>query len=253
MKILLFSIILFSFKQLAHAQSCLHIQFIQETGDEHLKVLPLYDFYTDFQNSTYESDHIINAEDSAVVQINEPNVTGTRTITIMDFDEDDLLYMNFRNDSIYSFQHILGEKKFSIVKEEIPQIQWEIKNETDTLMGFKVQKALTTFRGRDYEAWFTGEIPFSGGPRRMHGLPGMILRAKSLDDFVEYYPVKIEMKNENCSLRDPLEIYSAADVITVDEEGRRVEKFIETQQDYRNSRNTGNRTSTIIVDGIEKR
>lgn len=52
---------------------------------------------------------------------------------------------------------------------------WTILNETDTLAGFHVQKAITSFAGRNYNAWFTDEIPFSEGPYKFNGLPGLIV------------------------------------------------------------------------------
>lgn len=41
----------------------------------------------------------------------------------------------------------------------------------------EMDKATCRFRGRDYEAWYTPEIPRSEGPWKLQGLPGLILKA----------------------------------------------------------------------------
>ena len=56
---------------------------------------------------------------------------------------------------------------------ELPE--WEILPETKIILGYSCQKATTTFRGRDYIAWFTIDIPISNGPWKFAGLPGLIL------------------------------------------------------------------------------
>lgn len=53
---------------------------------------------------------------------------------------------------------------------------WEVLEETDTIAGYRVQKARTSFAGRDYTAWFTQEIPFPEGPYKFNGLPGLIVK-----------------------------------------------------------------------------
>ena len=55
-------------------------------------------------------------------------------------------------------------------------IVWEILPDTDTIMYYTCQKAITTFRGRKYEAWFTPDIPVNDGPWKFCGLPGLILK-----------------------------------------------------------------------------
>lgn len=68
--------------------------------------------------------------------------------------------------------------------EDIPDLKWKISSETKTVMGYDCQRATVTFRGRDYEAWFTADIPLSYGPWKFQGLPGLILEvADSKNEF----------------------------------------------------------------------
>ena len=58
--------------------------------------------------------------------------------------------------------------------EPIPQLQWMMARGDSTILGYLCHKATTRFRGRDYIAWYTEEIPFPYGPFKFGGLPGLI-------------------------------------------------------------------------------
>ena len=58
--------------------------------------------------------------------------------------------------------------------EPIPQLQWTMARGDSTILGYTCHKATTRFRGRDYVAWYTEEIPFPYGPFKFGGLPGLI-------------------------------------------------------------------------------
>lgn len=80
---------------------------------------------------------------------------------------------------------VLAEKVFQYsfkYKQGLNQIDWEIQSETKEIIGFKVQKATGAFVGRNYEAWFAPELPFSDGPYKFSGLPGLILEISDLQN-----------------------------------------------------------------------
>ena len=58
--------------------------------------------------------------------------------------------------------------------EPIPQLQWTMARGDSTILGYPCHKATTRFRGRDYVAWYTEEIPYPYGPYKFGGLPGLI-------------------------------------------------------------------------------
>lgn len=60
--------------------------------------------------------------------------------------------------------------------EPYPLQQWSIQGDTLTICGYVCQKAVCSFRGRDFVAWFAPDIPISEGPWTFGGLPGLILK-----------------------------------------------------------------------------
>lgn len=61
-------------------------------------------------------------------------------------------------------------------EDETGILPWQISNVTDTVSSYSCRKATLNFRGRDYVAWFTSDIPVSDGPWKFAGLPGLILK-----------------------------------------------------------------------------
>lgn len=56
------------------------------------------------------------------------------------------------------------------------KINWQLASETGEYLGYKTQKAVGTFGGRKWIAWFTTEIPIQNGPFKFFGLPGLIVK-----------------------------------------------------------------------------
>jgi GLPGLI family protein len=54
--------------------------------------------------------------------------------------------------------------------------QWRVTDDRKELSGYECIKALGSFRGRDYVAWFAPEIPILAGPYKFGGLPGLIVK-----------------------------------------------------------------------------
>jgi GLPGLI family protein len=62
-------------------------------------------------------------------------------------------------------------------KENYPiEFSWQLHNEKKKILNYNCQKATCSFRGRNYIAWFTPEIPLKEGPYKFGGLPGLILQ-----------------------------------------------------------------------------
>lgn len=117
-----------------------------------------------------------------------------------------------------------GSEHPCITFEPTGEFDWQITEETKTIGSFKATKATTSFRGRNYTAWFTTEVPVNVGPWKFHGLPGLILEIYDEQKGVQFLvasvqiPSKIEKK------------------ITPPTEGKRIsiEKYAELKQNFAN-------------------
>ena len=76
--------------------------------------------------------------------------------------------------------------------EPLPKQQWTLKDEQQTIHGYRCQKATCHWRGRDYEAWFTTEIPIQRGPWKFGGLPGLIVKISDAKQEYNFELVKLE-------------------------------------------------------------
>lgn len=57
--------------------------------------------------------------------------------------------------------------------------EWKITDSTKNVLGYECIKAIAHYHGREWEAWFSPEIPISNGPWKLQGLPGLILEASA--------------------------------------------------------------------------
>lgn len=78
--------------------------------------------------------------------------------------------------------------------ENKPDFGWKIDfNQTKEIAGYTCHAAKGSYAGRDYQAWFTTDIPVSDGPWKFCGLPGLILEVSSLDE--EYIYTCMSIRN----------------------------------------------------------
>lgn len=103
----------------------------------------------------------------------------------------------YRNDSksIVTYRTFLTGQVLRY-EEYLPEFKWKIEDMTDTILGYSVQKASCFFRGRNYIAWFSSEIPFKTGPYKFRGLPGLILKIEDSDKNFVWNVLGIKKTNQ---------------------------------------------------------
>ncbi|MGG7436728.1 GLPGLI family protein [Chryseobacterium arthrosphaerae] len=73
----------------------------------------------------------------------------------------------------------------SVLTYKVPIIKnWKLINESKVINTINCKKAEVTFKGRNWLAWYSPEIPLPYGPYKFSGLPGLIV--KITDDKGDY-------------------------------------------------------------------
>lgn len=91
-------------------------------------------------------------------------------------------------------------------EEEIPQIDWDLAEDTKTILGYECQKATGELHGRKWTVWFTPEVPLMTGPWKFSGLPGLILEATDDSGLYNFTATGIQQTH-----RQMMPMYSADD------------------------------------------
>ena len=87
--------------------------------------------------------------------------------------------------------------------EPIPAQDWQ-PEEGDTLIAdYACQKARCNFRGRQWTVWYTLDIPYSNGPWKLGGLPGLILKADDAAGDFSFTCIRISTAKEKVVLPLP--------------------------------------------------
>ena len=83
------------------------------------------------------------------------------------------VYKSFEKEEVWVEYSILLDH-YLYQDSDMP-IKWNITEEVKEIGQYTVQKATIRFGGRDFEAWFTQEVPIVDGPYVFYGLPGLII------------------------------------------------------------------------------
>lgn len=138
-------------------------------------------------------------------------------------------YFNFYKEGVnYQTNYFIGTKY--LIKQPLERINWKIENTVKGIGGFGCQKAVGVSHGRTYIAWFCADIPYSYGPRKLQGLPGMILEAYDENKEVVYKLRSVDLRPVP---NEVIELPKNAVSTTVKE-------FIRLVEAYQNGAGSGN-------------
>ncbi|UFH32837.1 GLPGLI family protein [Chryseobacterium sp. C-71] len=82
----------------------------------------------------------------------------------------------------YDYYDVLENVVLKLASKNIQD--WKLTDEKKKVKDLNLQKATTSWGGRNWIAWFTADIPFQEGPYKFHGLPGLIVEL--FDDKNDY-------------------------------------------------------------------
>lgn len=87
-------------------------------------------------------------------------------------------------------------------KEPTPKFNWVTSTRDSTILTYPCTEAQMSFRGRDYRALFTMNIPLSVGPWKFGGLPGLILKIEDTKQDYIFRAIGIRSVKEGIHLWD---------------------------------------------------
>ncbi len=87
-------------------------------------------------------------------------------------------------------------------EEDMPEFEWELTDSVINVLGYDCHGAKCNFRGREWTAFYTEEIPLMEGPWKLHGLPGLIMKASDKEGDYNFECIGIKSKADR-----PITIY----------------------------------------------
>ncbi|MVO10048.1 GLPGLI family protein [Flavobacterium sp. TP390] len=102
-----------------------------------------------------------------------------------------VIIKKIQKDSIY-MRMIDSKGHYCMIPRKLVKFDYTIFDEYKEILGYNCQKAIFSYEERNFEIWFTSEIPINDGPWILQGLPGIILQAKTTDGFHEFIATSIK-------------------------------------------------------------
>lgn len=150
----------------------IHDPVLDKTNTQHeiLEIGRLKSYYADY--GAYRQDSVIRADYPDGIRFNDRLQLCYR----MNYKSGGKILKDIANNKLANDEQLFMDRYR--YEEELPHFDWNLTEDTDMVCGYKCQKAVASFRGRDWNVWYTEEIPVDNGPWKFNGLPGLILKAE---------------------------------------------------------------------------
>lgn len=152
--------------------------FAQEVHVKYMYVkLPIYQVY---ENLFIRDNNVLSIQDSIDL--------ATKKVVSNNYFASKLNYSN-------NIKEILFTANFRdvdyLVSDQVSKPVWIIdENTSKKILEYTCIKATTNFRGSNITAYFTEELPYSAGPYKFYGLPGLILELKEDNKNYNFWEAK---------------------------------------------------------------
>jgi GLPGLI family protein len=156
--------------------------------------------------------------------------------------ENPIFYKNLFNNVLLNKERILMHQ--FVVQDSLTIFDWELTDNSKRILGYECREASTTFRGRDYVAYFAPAIPSQNGPWKFHGLPGLILEVGTIDKSFQLTATHLEMLPRKIKIANP---YSASKIISRAE----FETLYKTEYYETNAKSDGDKTFRLSKGAME--
>ena len=164
--------------------------------------------------------------------VNKDTSLGINNMVVKaDKQKDRGIFINRLEDKLYQYYPILN-KDFYIKEDSISQkIQWTIIDSVKKeIMGYSCTLATCSFRGRQYQAYFSPDIPFFTGPWKLAGLPGTILDASTKDGMYRFSAYLISTNILSYKIENPYDIKQISFLTFFDHKTLFIRKISELQK-----------------------
>ena len=102
----------------------------------------------------------------------------------------DEVYKNTPKSGYMQFVHMPG---WVSCRDKIDGLfDWKLVNGDSIVCEYPCHKAVATFRGRTWTVWYTLDLPYSDGPWKFCGLPGLVLHAYDSEGCFRFNCIGIE-------------------------------------------------------------
>lgn len=102
----------------------------------------------------------------------------------------DEVFKNTPNEGYLRFVHMPG---WVSCREKMEGLfDWQLLEGDSIVCGYPCHRATTTFRGRIWTVWYTLDLPYSDGPWKFCGLPGLVLYAYDSENKFRFNCIGIE-------------------------------------------------------------
>lgn len=116
------------------------------------------------------------------------NVLGSNRICT----DNKVFFFDYKNVSSRILIYNKYCKSKVLIKEPLNIPKWKINDNTKIISGYKCQEATAYVNDRKWTVYFTNELKIKGGPWRLIGLPGIVIRAKDSSSTYEFNLIKIK-------------------------------------------------------------
>ncbi len=186
---------IFSWHAKIDAQDIITLQYFDTRNDKHrtayltIKGLNAIYYSKKSEEETLNSYSSENTYDGVDYKV---NLNSKDSLT-------NVVFTNISNNLMNSIINIFSEGKYEkyCVLESPNEITWKIVDETQVIGDYKCQKAITFYKGRHYDVWFTEQLPINFGPWKLHGLPGAVVVAEDSEQYIKIQLEKIDFKSQD--------------------------------------------------------
>ncbi|WP_029274063.1 GLPGLI family protein [Pedobacter borealis] len=136
----------------------------------------------------------IQVSGNSLLPISNEDENNLMDIKIIKSGKPIFILKDFKSNKLSLSDHI--STKQYLINDTLNLFKWKITNDYKVIQKFKCRKAVTNFRGRNYIAWFTEELPIQNGPWKFCGLPGLIINVGDDKSFFNYELTGIDLKSK---------------------------------------------------------